>query len=69
MYQYHCLNPIANVGLDLFDENYKRVEDMKDAQVHPEDHGNLIVRVGGFSKKFVDCERETQDELIMRYGE
>ncbi|WP_075719867.1 phosphoglycerate dehydrogenase [Roseburia sp. 499] len=32
MYQYHCLNPIANVGLDLFDENYKRVEDMKDAQ-------------------------------------
>lgn len=32
MYQYHCLNPIANVGLDLFDENYKKVEDMKDAQ-------------------------------------
>lgn len=32
MYQYHCLNPIANVGLDLFDENYKKVDDMKDAQ-------------------------------------
>ena len=32
MYQYHCLNPIANVGLDLFDENYKKVEEMKDAQ-------------------------------------
>ncbi|MBR6807452.1 MAG: hypothetical protein IKM46_03625 [Clostridia bacterium] len=45
------------------------LEDMKDAQVHPEDHGNLIVRVGGFSKKFIDCERETQNELIMRYGE
>lgn len=32
MYQYHCLNPIANVGLDLFDENYKKVDEMKDAQ-------------------------------------
>lgn len=32
MYQYHCLNPIANVGLDLFDENYKKVDDLKDAQ-------------------------------------
>ena len=45
------------------------LEDMKDAQVHPEDHGNLIVRVGGFSKKFVDCEVDTQNELIKRYGE
>ncbi len=32
MYQYHCLNPIANVGLDLFDENYKKVDEMKEAQ-------------------------------------
>lgn len=32
MYQYHCLNPIANVGLDLFDGNYKKVDEMKDAQ-------------------------------------
>ena len=32
MYQYQCLNPIANVGLELFGENYKKVEEMKDAQ-------------------------------------
>lgn len=32
MYQFHCLNPIANVGLDLFNENYKKVDEMKDAQ-------------------------------------
>ncbi|MEG1947267.1 MAG: 3-phosphoglycerate dehydrogenase family protein [Lachnospiraceae bacterium] len=32
MYQYHCLNPIANVGLDLFDDKYEKVEDMKEAQ-------------------------------------
>ena len=28
MYQYHCLNPIANVGLDLFSEDYKKVDDI-----------------------------------------
>lgn len=32
MYQYQCLNPIANVGLELFSEDYKKVEDMKEAQ-------------------------------------
>ena len=32
MYQYHCLNPIASVGLDLFSDVYEKVEDMKDAQ-------------------------------------
>ncbi len=32
MLQYHCLNPIANVGLDLFGENYKKTDEMKDAQ-------------------------------------
>lgn len=32
MFKYHCLNPIANVGLDLFGENYTKTDDMKDAQ-------------------------------------
>lgn len=32
MFKYHCLNPIANVGLDLFRENYTKADDMKDAQ-------------------------------------
>ncbi|MFG6384748.1 MAG: 3-phosphoglycerate dehydrogenase [Lachnospiraceae bacterium] len=32
MYQYHCLNPIANVGLDLFGEDYKKTDDIKEAQ-------------------------------------
>lgn len=31
MYQYNCLNPIAAVGLKLFSEDYKKVEDLKDA--------------------------------------
>ena len=32
MFNYTCLNPIAGVGLDLFSEDYKKVDDIKDAQ-------------------------------------
>ena len=32
MFQYTCLNPIAKVGLDLFSKDYKKVDDLKDAQ-------------------------------------
>ncbi len=32
MFNYHCLNPIANVGLDLFSTDYKKVDDINDAQ-------------------------------------
>lgn len=32
MFNYTCLNPIANVGLDLLPDDYKKVEDIKDAQ-------------------------------------
>ena len=31
MYQYHCLNPIAKVGLKVFNKDYKQVEDVKKA--------------------------------------
>jgi D-3-phosphoglycerate dehydrogenase len=31
MYQYHCLNAISNVGLEVFDEKYTKVEDMNEA--------------------------------------
>ena len=31
MYKYNCLNPIANVGLDLFDGQYEKVDELKDA--------------------------------------
>lgn len=32
MFNYTCLNPIANVGLDLLDDQYKKVDDLADAQ-------------------------------------
>ena len=44
------------------------LEDLRDAQIHPERHGNLIVRVGGFSIEFVQLDKRAQDEIISRYG-
>ena len=32
MFNYTCLNPIANVGLDLLDDQYTKVEELADAQ-------------------------------------
>ena len=31
MFKYNCLNPIAAVGLNNFDANYEKVDEMKDA--------------------------------------
>ena len=31
MYKYHCLNPIANIGLNQFDDAYVATENMKEA--------------------------------------
>jgi len=47
--------------------NTANLEDLLDAREHPERHGDLIVRVGGFSIQFVLLEKVSQDEVISRY--
>ena len=42
-------------------------EDLLDAKIHPERHGDLTVRVGGSSIQFVQLDTATQDEIISRY--
>jgi pyruvate-formate lyase len=37
-----------------------------DAQAHPEKHHDLVVRVSGYSARFVTLEKATQDEIIQR---
>ncbi|MDR1531511.1 MAG: hypothetical protein LBS62_04900 [Clostridiales bacterium] len=39
---------------------------MQNAQKNPENFKNLMVRVGGFSARFVELEREVQDDIITR---
>jgi pyruvate-formate lyase len=41
-------------------------EILKDAQQNPERHGDLIVKVGGYSTYFTDLGREIQQEIIDR---
>ena len=40
--------------------------DLEEAIKHPEKYANLIVRVGGFSERFVNLSPETQREIISR---
>ena len=37
-----------------------------DAQQHPERHQDLLVRVAGYSARFVFLSRDVQDEIIRR---
>ena len=41
-------------------------ETLLDAQVHPENHRDLIVRVAGYSAFFNVLSRQTQDDIIAR---
>jgi len=40
--------------------------DLEDAMAHPEKYPNLMVRVGGFSARFVELDRAVQLELLSR---
>ena len=40
--------------------------EMEDAKVNPEDHGELIVRVAGYSAYFTRLPGSIQDEVINR---
>jgi formate C-acetyltransferase len=41
-------------------------EVMREAQKHPEDYQDLIVRIAGFSAYFVDMTPEMQNDIIAR---
>ncbi len=41
-------------------------EELKDAQIHPDAHRDLIVRVGGYSDYFINLSKDLQDNVIAR---
>lgn len=53
-------------GGNVMDLNVVDVNTLKDAQIHPENHQNLVVRVWGFSAYFVTLDHELQEEIIAR---
>jgi formate C-acetyltransferase len=46
--------------------NVVNADELKDAQKHPENHRDLIVRVAGYSDYFCDLGSKLQDEIINR---
>jgi formate C-acetyltransferase len=41
-------------------------EELMDAREHPEEHRNLLVRVGGYSAYFIDLPPALQEEIVHR---
>ncbi len=54
-------------GGHIFQGNVTSVAQMIDAQRHPDEHRDLMVRVGGFSARFSSLSKEHQDEIIERH--
>ncbi len=46
--------------------NVVKAETLRDAQLHPENYQNLIVRVAGYSDYFVNIGKDLQNEILAR---
>ncbi len=61
------LNEYFSLGGGQHQPNIVNVQDLKNAQLHPEDYKDLIVRMWGVSANFVNLTKEVQDEFIARF--
>lgn len=54
--------------LDIYHTQYNIIDRdiLIDAQKHPEDHKDLLVRVAGYSAFFVELGKDIQDDIIQR---
>ena len=63
------IKTFMNGGVQMAQINAACLEDLLDAREHPERHGDLIVRDGGYSIQFVQLNKKAQNEIISRYSE
>lgn len=63
----NLLMTFMNAGGQIFQGNITDVEELIRARDYPEQYGQLIVRVGGYSARFAGLSRELQEEVIARY--
>ena len=54
-------------GAHMIQPNCNSVEELLDAQKHPERHQNLNIRVCGFSARFIALSKRWQNEVIARH--
>lgn len=62
----HMLDAYAEKGGHHLNINVFNRETLLDAQAHPEEHRDLVVRVAGYSAFFVELCKDVQDEIISR---
>ncbi|GHT80382.1 glycyl radical enzyme [Spirochaetia bacterium] len=60
------IRSFGTLGGPTIQPNFVSVESLLDAQHHPENHTDLMVRICGLSAYFVRLDREAQDEIIQR---
>ncbi|MBO5270864.1 MAG: hypothetical protein J6B77_08765, partial [Clostridia bacterium] len=53
-------------GGQIFQGNVTDVEELKKARREPEEYRHVIVRVGGYSARFVNLSKDLQNEIITR---
>lgn len=68
-----CIKKVAGLVKSFIDMgghqlqlNVVSMEKMKDAQLHPERHRQLVVRIWGWSAYFVELDKEYQDHVMKR---
>ena len=60
------LKSFVALGIHHTQFNVIDKETLLDAQAHPEQHSDLVVRVAGFSAYYVDLTKPVQDQIINR---
>jgi len=63
---YNYIKSWRDLGIPHIQFNVMNRETLIEAQKHPEKHGNVIVRVAGYSAYFVDLSKGLQDHIIER---
>ena len=62
----HLVRSYFTLGGHHIQFNVVNAQTLRDAQAHPEQHRDLIVRVAGYSDYFCDLGKSLQDEIIAR---
>jgi formate C-acetyltransferase len=60
------LRAYGKVGGTCIQLNVIDANTLREAQKHPDEYGNLLVRVTGYNAYFVGLGKEIQDEIIAR---
>ncbi len=68
-----CINKVAmlvksfiTMGGHQLQLNAVNIDKLKDAQLHPENHRQLVVRIWGWSAYFVELDKDYQDHVMRR---